>query len=92
MGVAGTAARLAVLILSVPAGGVGGIICYTCDDKGTEVGEVGGRGERGEGGYPRACYHDNQGVIKRCRLSWLTNSALVYARGGGGVQMTQLYT
>ncbi len=50
MGVAGTAARLAVLILGVPAGGVGGIICYTCDDKGTEVGE---RGERGEGGYSK---------------------------------------
>jgi hypothetical protein len=42
MGVAGTAARMAVLILSVPAGGVGGIICYTCDDKGTEVGGDGG--------------------------------------------------
>jgi hypothetical protein len=31
----------------------------------------------------------NQGVTKRCRLSWLTNSALVYeikcwGRGGGG--------
>jgi hypothetical protein len=32
-----------------------------------------------------------QGVTKRCRLSWLTNSALVYepkcgAEGGGGSQ------
>jgi len=31
-----TAARMAVLVLSVLAGGVGGIICYTCDDKGIE--------------------------------------------------------
>jgi hypothetical protein len=45
--VAGSAARLAVLILSVPAGGVGGIICYTCDDKGTEVGEGGGGVSKG---------------------------------------------
>jgi len=42
-----------------------------------------------------------QGVTKRCRLSWLTNSALAYrspnaVRGGGGVrclnQWLQLYT
>ncbi len=25
-----------------------------------------------------------QGIAKRCRLSWLTNSALVYPGGGGG--------
>ncbi len=43
----------------------------------------------------------NQGVIMSCRLSWLTNSALVYEpkcgeRGGGGLwglsQSVQLYT
>jgi hypothetical protein len=48
--------------------------------------------------------HNKQGVTKRCRLSWLTNSALVYypkCEGGGGKwggglgglsQWVQLYT
>ena len=31
---AAIAARLVVIVLGVSAGGVGGIICYTCDDKG----------------------------------------------------------
>jgi hypothetical protein len=36
----------------------------------------------------------NQGITKRCRLSWLTNSALVYepkcgGMGGGGVAGSQ---
>jgi hypothetical protein len=36
-------------------------------------------------------YSGNQGVTKRCRLYWLTNSALVYepkcgGGGGGGSQ------
>jgi hypothetical protein len=38
----------------------------------------------------RVCFA--QGVTKGCRLSWLTNSALVYepkCRGGGGVAGSQ---
>jgi hypothetical protein len=45
----------------------------------------------GEKGYSvRSVRHTSQGVTKRCRLSWLTNSAVVYEPksgvGGGGVQ------
>jgi hypothetical protein len=41
----------------------------------------------------RACL-ECQGVTKRCRLSWLTNSALVYepkcgGKGGEGVACSQ---
>jgi hypothetical protein len=32
----------------------------------------------------RTRYHIGQGVTMRCRLSWLTNSALVYGDGGVG--------
>ncbi len=28
--------------------------------------------------------HGSQGITKRCRLSWLTNSALVYGPNAGG--------
>jgi hypothetical protein len=28
--------------------------------------------------HPITCINKNQGVTKRCRLSWLANSALVY--------------
>jgi hypothetical protein len=31
-------------------------------------------------------YTQSLGVTERCRLSWLTNSALVYEGGGGGLQ------
>ncbi len=32
----------------------------------------------------RSLPHQNQGVTKRCRLSWQTNSALVYEHECGG--------
>jgi hypothetical protein len=46
-------------------------------------------GEKARGGVSGGgCNHGTQGVTKRCRLSWMTNSALVYepkGRGRGGV-------
>ncbi len=49
----------------------------------------GGGGGEGWGIKKQCCNFIAQGVKKRCRLSWLTNSALVYRMspnaGGGGV-------
>ncbi len=36
-------------------------------------------------GHHRDKYNGDQGVIERCRLSWLTNSALVYEPKCGGM-------
>ncbi len=46
-------------------------------------------------GYTRTSGGGGKGVTKRCRLSWLTNSALVYepkCGGGGGVTGSQPMT
>jgi hypothetical protein len=52
-----------------------------CLISGVWYGEGSGGGERGSeeggGGFTKLVFRDKQGGPKRCRLSWLTNNALV---------------